>query len=40
MNPNRYILGHSYLDSYFSGEYNKLQNGYPIDLGDLGIYTR
>ena len=40
MNPDRYILGHSYLDSYFAGEYGKLQNGYPIDLGDLGIYTR
>ena len=40
MNPDRYILGHSYLDSYFAGEYDKLQYGYPIDLGDLGIYTR
>jgi GH35 family endo-1,4-beta-xylanase len=40
MNPDRYILGHSYLDYFFSGEYNKLQYGYPIDLGDLGIYTR
>ena len=40
MNPDRYVLGHSYLDSYFSGEYNKLQYGYAIDLGDLGFYTR
>jgi GH35 family endo-1,4-beta-xylanase len=40
MNPNRYVLGHSYLDSYFSGEYDKLQDGYEIDLGDLGIYKR
>ena len=40
MNPNRYVLGHSYLDSYFAGEYDKLQAGYPIDLGDLGIYKR
>jgi GH35 family endo-1,4-beta-xylanase len=40
MNPDRYILGHSYLDSYFAGEYEKLQPGYPIDLGDLGIYKR
>jgi len=40
MNPDRYILGHSYLDSSFPGEYGKLQNGYVIDLGDLGTYTR
>lgn len=43
MNPDRYVLGHSYLDSYFSGEYNKLQSGYPISIGwngDLGTYTR
>ena len=40
MNPNRYILGHSYLDSYFDGEYEKLQDGYEIDLRDLGIYKR
>jgi GH35 family endo-1,4-beta-xylanase len=40
MNPNRYILGHSYLDSFFAGENDKLQNGYVIDLGDLGTYTR
>jgi hypothetical protein len=40
MNPDKYILGHSYLDSYFSGEYEKIQDGYQIDLGDLGTYTR
>jgi hypothetical protein len=40
MNPNRYVLGHSYLDSFFDGEYQKLQDGYEIDLGDLGIYKR
>jgi hypothetical protein len=40
VNPRRFILGHSYLDSYFEGEYDKLQNGYEIDLGDLGTYTR
>lgn len=39
MDPNRFILGHSYLDEYFEGEYEKLQDGYNIDLGDLGIYT-
>ncbi len=39
MNPDRFILGHSYLDDYFKGEYEKLQNSYKIDLGDLGIYT-
>ena len=39
MNPDRYVLGHSYLDDYFEGEYGKLQDGYEIDLGDLGIYT-
>lgn len=40
MNPDRFILGHSYLDDYFESEYEKLQDGYKIDLGDLGIYTR
>ncbi|MEK4249409.1 endo-1,4-beta-xylanase [Paenibacillus sp. FSL W7-1287] len=40
MNPDRFILGHSYLDDYFEGEYEKLQDGYEIDLGDLGIYKR
>jgi GH35 family endo-1,4-beta-xylanase len=40
MNPNRFVLGHSYLDDYFNGEYEKLQDGYKIDLGDLGMYTR
>jgi GH35 family endo-1,4-beta-xylanase len=40
MNPNRYVLGHSYLDDFFAGEYDKLQDGYEIDLGDLGIYKR
>jgi GH35 family endo-1,4-beta-xylanase len=39
MNPDRFILGHSYLDDFFAGEYDKLQSGYGIDLGDLGIYT-
>lgn len=38
MNPDRYILGHSYLDDYFKGEYEKLQDDYVIDLGDLGFY--
>lgn len=38
-NPNRFILGHSYLDGYFEGEYEKLQDDYDIDLGDLGIYS-
>lgn len=37
-NPDRYILGHSYLDDYFDGEYEKLQDDYVIDLGDLGTY--
>lgn len=40
MNPDRFILGHSYLDGFFAGEYEKLQDGYVIDLGDLGTYTR
>lgn len=39
MNPNRFILGHSYLDDFFEGEYEKLQDGYKIDLGDLGYYS-
>lgn len=39
MNPNRFILGHSYLDDFFEGEYEKLQDNYAIDLGDLGIYS-
>ncbi|THF74317.1 endo-1,4-beta-xylanase [Cohnella fermenti] len=39
INPNRFILGHSYLDDFFEGEYEKLQDGYAIDLGDLGTYT-
>jgi len=38
MNPDRYILGHSYLDDYFKGEFEKLQDDYVIDLGDLGFY--
>lgn len=38
MNPDRFILGHSYLDSYFEGEYEKLQKDYKINLGDLGTY--
>lgn len=40
MDPDRFILGHSYLDSYFAGEYEKLRDGYVIDLGDLGTYRR
>jgi hypothetical protein len=40
MNPDRFILGHSYLDDFFEGEYEKLEDDYPIDLGDLGTYTR
>ncbi len=43
MNPNRFILGHSYLDSFFSGEYQKMQYGYSIPIGwngDLPNYTR
>ncbi|WP_116813645.1 endo-1,4-beta-xylanase [Steroidobacter cummioxidans] len=39
MKPDRFILGHSYLDEYFEGEHEKVQNDYEIDLGDLGIYT-
>ena len=38
MDPDRFIKGHSYLDEYFDGEYEKLQDGYAIDLGDLGTY--
>lgn len=38
MNPDRFILGHSYLDGFFAGEYEKIQNDI-IDLGDLGVYT-
>ncbi|MGN7764793.1 S-layer homology domain-containing protein [Paenibacillus sp. 22594] len=38
MNPDRFILGHSYLDGFFAGEYEKIQNN-AIDLGDLGVYT-
>lgn len=38
MNPDRFILGHSYLDDYFAGEYAQIQNNV-IDLGDLGVYT-
>jgi GH35 family endo-1,4-beta-xylanase len=39
MNPNRFMLGHSYLDDFFAGEYEKIQDDYAIDLGDLGIYS-
>ncbi|WP_438448073.1 S-layer homology domain-containing protein [Gorillibacterium sp. sgz5001074] len=39
MNPDRFVLGHSYLNSFFEGEYEKLQSSYGIDLGDLGTYT-
>lgn len=37
-NPDRFILGHSYLDEFYEGEYEKIQRN-EIDLGDLGIYT-
>jgi GH35 family endo-1,4-beta-xylanase len=40
MNPNRFLLGHSYLDDFFAGENDKLKSGFGIDLGDLGIYVR
>jgi GH35 family endo-1,4-beta-xylanase len=40
VNPDRFILGHSYQDDFFEGEYKKLQRGYKIDLGDLGTYKR
>ncbi len=39
MNPDRYILGHSYLDEFFDGEYEALQDEFEIDLGDLGVYV-
>ncbi|WP_054750023.1 endo-1,4-beta-xylanase [Ruminiclostridium josui] len=39
INPDRFILGHSYLNDFFKDEYEKLQDGYKIDLGDLGMYT-
>ncbi|MEK4045134.1 S-layer homology domain-containing protein [Paenibacillus sp. FSL H8-0048] len=38
MKPDRFILGHSYLDDYFAGEYQAIGNN-AIDLGDLGVYT-
>lgn len=38
MDPERFIEGHSYLDDYFAGEYEKVQDDYVIDLGDLGTY--
>ena len=38
MNPDRFILGHTYLDEYFAGEYEKMADDYIIDLGDLGFY--
>lgn len=39
MNPDRFIMGHEYLDSFFDGEWEKVQDGYVVDLGDLGTYT-
>jgi GH35 family endo-1,4-beta-xylanase len=39
MDPDRFIAGHSYLDYYFEGEYEKLQDGYEIDLGDVGVFV-
>lgn len=38
MKPDRFILGHSYLDGYFAGEYETIRSN-SIDLGDLGVYT-
>lgn len=38
MKPDRFIQGHSYLDDFFAGEYEKIQSD-AIDLGDLGVYT-
>ncbi|MFD1909851.1 cadherin-like beta sandwich domain-containing protein [Paenibacillus rhizoplanae] len=38
MKPDRFILGHSYLDDYFAGEFQAIGNN-AIDLGDLGVYT-
>jgi GH35 family endo-1,4-beta-xylanase len=32
MNPDRFIKGHSYLDSYFAGEYKKVGDGYRPEL--------
>ncbi|MBE5960551.1 MAG: hypothetical protein E7256_04065 [Lachnospiraceae bacterium] len=39
MDPDRFILGHSYLDDYFAGEYEKVSADYAVDLGDLGTYV-
>ena len=38
MDPDKFILGHSYLDDYFKDEYEKVQDDYAVDLGDLGTY--
>ncbi|WP_342476827.1 S-layer homology domain-containing protein [Paenibacillus sp. FSL H7-0350] len=38
MKPDRFLLGHSYLEDYFAGEYQAIGNN-AIDLGDLGVYT-
>ncbi len=38
MKPDRFILGHSYLDEYFEGEYEKVRDDFEIDLGDLGTF--
>ena len=45
MNPDKYIVGHEYLDGFFSDkagvtEYEKMQDGYVIDLDDVGTYVR
>ena len=32
MDPDRFIKGHSYLDSYFAGEYEKLMPGYKPEI--------
>ncbi|HHY81518.1 MAG TPA: hypothetical protein GX505_02435 [Clostridiales bacterium] len=38
MNPDRFILGHSYLDDFFAGEYEKLHKASGVDMGDLGVF--
>ena len=45
MNPDMYITGHGYLDYFYTDfagvrEYDKIKDGYVIDLGDLGTYVR
>jgi len=38
MNPDKFIAGHTYLDYYFDGEYDKLASNYVIKLDGLGDY--